>query len=106
MRIKDHTKLVDTIRNKCTLIAPVPIEDALFSRVFPTNKHDKFTIAWPHRLEHDKGPDLLVELVLALSGFDFQVVILGQQYAEGDSNAKVRVGIGPSIAFQKYAYTF
>lgn len=44
---------------------------------------DGCRVAWPHRLEHDKGPDALLELVdQEAEGLDLRLVLLGERFRE------------------------
>jgi glycosyltransferase involved in cell wall biosynthesis len=44
---------------------------------------DGCRVAWPHRFEHDKGPDALLELVdREAGGIDMRLVLLGERFRE------------------------
>jgi len=57
-------------------------------------------ILWNHRWEHDKGPELLFATLaeLAAQGLDFELLILGQRYAqEPECFAAGRAGLAERI---------
>ncbi|MCB9261561.1 MAG: DUF3524 domain-containing protein [Flavobacteriales bacterium] len=49
---------------------------------FKTAKNRVPTILWNHRWEHDKNPELFFKTLMRLSleGFDFQLIVCGEQY--------------------------
>jgi|TARA_B100000315_G_scaffold143506_1_gene132520 glycosyltransferase involved in cell wall biosynthesis len=60
-------------------VIPVPLEKGSFHA---GAKADRFTLAWNHRWEYDKGPERLLLLVRRLQsiGIDFNMHLLGQQF--------------------------
>uniref|UniRef100_A0A182RRF6 tRNA-queuosine alpha-mannosyltransferase n=1 Tax=Anopheles funestus TaxID=62324 RepID=A0A182RRF6_ANOFN len=75
----------DKIAPKCNVLY-FPVEFGNLSRTRSSNKEDSekkpLHIIWPHRWEHDKNPEQLVEALLALQekGVNFHVSILGERF--------------------------
>jgi len=68
----------------CVLFLPIPADIAAFSRPQSPTPSKRLRIAWPHRHEYDKNPELFFETLRAMheNGADFEVVILGESFGE------------------------
>ncbi|EDV36540.2 uncharacterized protein Dana_GF13014, isoform C [Drosophila ananassae] len=77
----------EKIESKCEVLY-FPINFKVFPDQRPvedsTDTKDALHLVWPHRWEHDKNPELLVEVLLELvnRNADFQVTICGESYQE------------------------
>jgi len=83
-RFPDHLPkgVVQAIRAKSSVLHP-PFDAAAFDAVPPARDgHPR--IVWPHRWEHDKGPDTFFAAATALAaeGLDFEVAVAGQAFAD------------------------
>ena len=68
----------------CVLYLPIPADIAAISRPQSSTPSKRLRIAWPHRHEYDKNPELFFETLRALHvhGADFEVVLLGESFGE------------------------
>lgn len=78
------------IERKCkVLYFPIKFPSVLLTE---TTKPAVLHIAWPHRWEYDKNPDLFVKLLCQLKddeGLDFKVCFLGSTYCDVPSSFSV-----------------
>jgi len=77
------------IRTKsCVLYFPIPL-DITSKKISNSNNRasTRLRIAWPHRHEYDKNPDLFFETLRMLhsSGADFELVLLGESFGDEPS---------------------
>jgi len=88
-RVTDMTLLscVAEIRKKSEVLYPgmdyLSIDNAVSARSKKVN-NAPLVIAWNHRWEHDKGPELFFEALMFLQkkGIDFSLIVLGQSFAK------------------------
>lgn len=85
--------VVERIAAKSQVLAP-PIDPEPFDAA-PLTRGDRCRVVWPHRWEHDKGPESFFAVVtgLAEEGLDFEVAVAGQPYPE-TREAFERAGAG------------
>jgi len=74
--------LAEAIAAKSAVLHP-PFDPAPFDAA-PVERGARCRIVWPHRWEHDKDPETFFRVVagLAAEGFDFEVAVAGQAFAE------------------------
>jgi len=67
-----------------SLVCPVPLDDNWFDQTEETDSPGQLNVVWNHRWEHDKGPDLLLEIVerLLITCVPFMMHLLGQRYRQ------------------------
>ncbi len=90
--------LEEVIRAKSTVLAP-PFDERVFARA-PLVRGDRVRLVWPHRWEHDKGPEEFLAAVgaLAAEGLDFEVAIAGQSFRETEEAiASAARSLGPRL---------
>lgn len=65
-------------------VLPPPFDAGVFDAALPPVRSARPRIIWPHRWEHDKGPDAFFAAVtsLAAEGLQFEVVVAGQEFKE------------------------
>ncbi len=85
-KLPDHVPSdVITLLDRGSVI-PVPLDDALFSRLpmAPAPDPSLLEIVWNHRWEYDKGPALLLAIVqeIRARGLRCRLHLLGQQFRE------------------------
>lgn len=81
------TGLVQRIRERSQVLpVPVAVRELMAASAAVTGgcRSGPCRILWNHRWEHDKGPDVFFEALLALAtdGLDFEVAVLGQSFAD------------------------
>jgi glycosyltransferase involved in cell wall biosynthesis len=77
------------VRNKST-VAWVPIEFPIEKQSTKNTDDDCIRVVWPHRWEHDKGPDRLLELAREhTTKLNLRWIILGEQFSEIPESLKI-----------------
>ncbi len=78
------TGVVESVEARSRVLAP-PIDYSAFDKPAGTASTDgPVRVLWNHRWEHDKNPDEFFRVLaeLAEAGLDFEVVVLGECFAE------------------------
>lgn len=81
-----HPKgIAERIVAKSQVLAP-PFDPELFDSA-PVTRGARVRIVWPHRWEHDKGPETFFSAAerLAREGLEFEVVVAGQSFRETEA---------------------
>jgi glycosyltransferase involved in cell wall biosynthesis len=68
----------------CVLYLPIPEDIHSVGRPLSSTSSKRLRIAWPHRHEYDKNPELFFDTLRALhmNGANFEVVLLGESFGE------------------------
>ncbi|XP_022660626.1 glycosyltransferase-like domain-containing protein 1 isoform X2 [Varroa destructor] len=97
-----HTPCRSLIEPKSSVLYfPITLE-----RVKEPANNSVLHIVWPHRWEHDKGPDEFFHAMeeLKKAGCDFKLIVLGQRYDEvPEVFEKARVSLSSNIIHWGYA---
>lgn len=94
-KLPDHvpTGLLERLRNSCVI--PVPLsKDVFVPAIMPfatitrTAEPHVLNIAWNHRWEYDKGPELLLAIAqkLMAQGLRFRLHLLGQRFRQAPAS--------------------
>ncbi len=75
-------RLVSAMEAKSRVV-PVPLEDELFAQP-PAARGNVLTLAWNHRVEYDKGIELLLAILIELQSrcVDFRLMLLGRRFRQ------------------------
>ncbi len=83
-RFPDHVPdgVAEAVAERSEVLPP-PFDPAPFDR-HPPERGARCRVLWPHRWEHDKGPEEFFEAVrrLAGEGLDFEVAVAGQSFGD------------------------
>ena len=94
--------LEERIRDRSN-VAWCPVEVPNPELPSPIEKSDSPIVVWPHRHEHDKGPDLLLELARSHRSLSIQWVLLGQRFDRVPyAMERFRQEFADSIVFDGY----
>jgi glycosyltransferase involved in cell wall biosynthesis len=108
-RFPDHLPrgVAQRVRDKSEVLAP-PFDTAVLdealggpepARAAAVRRGPRPRIVWPHRWEHDKGPDTFFRAVTALAeeGLDFEVAVAGQAFQDRPEVFDARHGLGARL---------
>ena len=84
-------------------VAWCPVEVPIPKLQSPVEPSDLPLVVWPHRHEHDKGPDLLLELARSHRALSIRWALLGERFARvPDAMKRFREEFADSIVFDDF----